>query len=102
MDMLKNAVVKIVQDLLIKQYPHTQQPPSMYAMVTEVNSKKNYKEVAIRILDSDLSRDKNYPEIPGIRTELDIKEKDIVVVLMLYGQCLPHIVGRYADGTGRA
>ena len=33
MDMLKNAVVKIVQDLLIKQYPHTQQPPSMYAMV---------------------------------------------------------------------
>ena len=54
MDMLKNAVVKIVQDLLIKKYPHTQQPPSMYAMVTEVKPKKNYKEVAIRILDSDL------------------------------------------------
>ena len=107
MDMLKNAVVKIVQDLLIKKYPHTQQPPSMYAMVTEVNPKKNYKEVAIRILDSDLSRNKNYPEIPGIRTELDLKEKEnvkmesVLKVLMLYGQCLPHIVGRYADGTGR-
>lgn len=100
MDMVKTAVEKIVKELMVKSYPHTQQPPGMYAMVMEVHEKGQYKETVIRMLDKTMARDENYPDIPGVRTDLDVKEKDIVAVLMLYGQSIPYIVGRYAGGTG--
>ena len=69
MDMLKNAVVKIVQDLLIKKYPHTQQPPSMYAMVTEVKPKKNYKAVALDIINS--AKQSYYDMFCRLKNELE-------------------------------
>ena len=94
MDMLKTAVRKIVKEMLTKSYPHTQQPPSMYAMVLEVKTSGAFNEAVIRILDKTKSRDEKYPDIPGVKTDFELKRGDMVVILMLYGERIPYIVGR--------
>ena len=50
--------------------------------------------VTLQILDRDKQRDENYPPMPFVRTDLQVALNDIVVVGLLYGECLPYIVGR--------
>ena len=63
-------------------------------MVTECRKESDIFVVTLQILDKNRQKNANYPPMPFIRTDLQVALNDIVVVGMLYGECLPYIVGR--------
>lgn len=93
-DLFRTAVQKIVKDMMLKKYPHTLYPSCMYAKVEEVKKDGDILVVALKILDKIMRKDERFPEIPNVKTKLDIKKGDVVAVMMLYGEGIPYIVGR--------
>lgn len=89
-DLLKMYLDRELPKRVQEQYPHLQYPGCVYALVTGVRN----QVCTIKILDKNRVQDKRFPEIPGVRTELELTAGDIVVVLLLYGECRPYIVGR--------
>ena len=93
-DMLKEFVKSTMENEIKERYPHIRYPAWMYARVTECRKESNSFVVTLQILDKNQQKDVNYPPLPFIRTDLQVVLNDIVVVGMLYGECLPYIVGR--------
>lgn len=93
-DMLKEFVKNTMNDEIKAEYPHIRHPAWMYARVTEYRKEADVAVVTLQILDRDKQRDENYPPMPFVRTDLQVALNDIVVVGLLYGECLPYIVGR--------
>lgn len=93
-DLFRTAVQKIVRDMMLKTYPHMLHPSCMYAEVEDVKKDGDIFIASLKILDKIMRKDERFPEIPNVRTQLEIKKGDVVVVMMLYGEGIPHIVGR--------
>lgn len=93
-DMMKQFVRETLDDTLKNEYPHMRYPPCVCAHV--VNAKKSGDDYicTIRILDKNMQTDNQFPEIPAVQTSVPVHQGNRVVVLMLYGECNPYIVGR--------
>lgn len=48
----------------------------------------------LKILDKTLNVDNDFPEIPNVRSSIQVQKDDIVVVLLLYGGSDVFILGR--------
>lgn len=93
-EMLKAFVKKELDEQIKKRYPHMRCPPCVYAKVVNVKSKENVNICTLRILDKNKQPDTDFSEIPMIRTRLQVEKGNIVVVLLMYGDAMPYIVGR--------
>lgn len=93
-NMMEKFVTETLKQELKSKYPHIQHPPCVCAKVVRVTDKDGIYDCTLNILDKNMDRDTQFPEIPGVYTELSVKKGDKVVVLMLYGECNPYIVGR--------
>ncbi len=89
-DLLKGFVATEVKRRLQSDLPHLRHPVAVYAKVTGINQ----GSVNLRILDKNKRVDKSYPEMPYVRTDLDLKYGDVVAAALLYGECIPYILGR--------
>ena len=78
--MMKNFVKQELDDQIKTNYPHMRYPPCIYARV--------------KILDKNKQTDTRFPEVPMVSTKVPVESGDIVVVILLYGECDPYIVGR--------
>ena len=88
--MLREFIELEVRHLVYEKYAYLRRPSAVYALVSSVQK----GNVNLRILDKNKVADERYPEIPRVKTPLDVKKGDIVAVLMMYGECIPYIVGR--------
>lgn len=93
-DMMKKFVEQELECQIKKNYPHMQYPPCLYAKVMTVREKEERYEVALKILDKNKQSDSRFPEVPGVVTDIHVQKGDIVVAILLYGECNPYIIGR--------
>lgn len=93
-DLLKNFVNEELQGQIQKNYPYLRYPACVYAEVIRVKEKQGIYTTVLKILDKNKSKDSRFPEIPNVKTEIPVKTGDIVVSVLLYGECDLFIVGR--------
>lgn len=93
-DMLHSFVKKEIKKQIQEEYPYLQHPSGMYAEVVQAGENRGKFSYTIRLLDEAMNRDNDFPEIPNVETDLELKKGDIVAVLFLYGGSAVFILGR--------
>lgn len=93
-DMLKGFVEQELHNQVKTNYPHIQYPASVYAEITHIKEENNIYRCNLKILDKNKQLDSRFPEIPQVNTTLKVSSGDVVVVLLLYGECIPYIIGK--------
>lgn len=94
-DMLRTFVKKEMERQLKEQYPHIQHPSGMYAEVVRVNEFDGKYVCTLKILDQSMNTDNEFPEIPNVKTNIELQQGDVAVILLLYGGNDVLILGRY-------
>ena len=94
-DMLKGFVTKALDEQIVKNYPHMAYPASVLAKVVSVREEQEKYVCILKILDKNGQLDNRFPEVPFVETNIELATGDIAVVLLLYGECRPYIIGRY-------
>lgn len=89
-ELLEGFVKKEIEKQVQNSYTHLRYPASMYA---EIKKAKN-NTYTIKILDKNKNPDYAFPEIPFVKSDLIFEKGDIVVIILLYGECTPYIIGR--------
>lgn len=93
-DMLETFVRKEIENEIKTNYPHIQHPAGMYAKIVQVKTDNEKYVYTLKILDKTLNVDNDFPEIPNVRSSIQVQKDDIVVVLLLYGGSDVFILGR--------
>lgn len=94
-DMLQTFVKQELDKQIQEKYPHIQHPSGMYANVTQARKTNDKYVCTLKLLDRAMNVDNGFPEIPDVKTDLEVKQGDIVVILLLYGGDAVFILGRY-------
>lgn len=94
-DMLQTFVKKEMEKLIQEKYPHVQHPSGMYAKVVQSKEINGRYLCTLKILDKAMNTDKDFPEIPNVKTDIELKQGDIAVIHLLYGGSIVFILGRY-------
>lgn len=94
-DMLQTFVKKEMERRIKEQYPHMQHPAGMYASVVQVKECQGSYVCTLRLLDQSMNIDHDFPEIPNVKTKVELRRGDIAVILLLYGENTVFILGRY-------
>ncbi len=93
-DMMKMFVEQELQNQIKKTYPHMRYPAGLYAKVAAVRQSGELYSVTLKILDKNRQLDSRFPEVPNVKTDIPILRNDIVVIVFMYGECNPYIIGR--------
>lgn len=91
--MIENMVKSVLRKTIKNQYPHLKLPGSVYARVTKVRPMGDHYEYNLKILDENKVIDDKFPEIPKVKSRLNIENGKVVAILLMYGQLNAHIVG---------
>lgn len=67
----------------------------MYAKVIQVKESSGGYTYTLKILDKAMNNDNDFPEIPNVKTEVELAQGDIAVILLLYGGSSIFVLGRY-------
>ena len=94
-DMLQTFVKKEMEKQIQEKYPHVQYPSWMYAKVVRSKEINGRYLCTLKILDKAMNTDNDFPEIPNVKTEIELKQGDIAVILLLYGGSIVFVLGRY-------
>lgn len=94
-DMLQTFVKKEMEKQVQEKYPHVQHPSGMYAEVVRSEKINGRYLCTLKILDKAMNTDNDFPEIPNVKTEIELKQGDIAVILLLYGGSIVFVLGRY-------
>lgn len=94
-DILQAFVRQEMDKQIQEKYPHIQYPSGMYANITQVRKTNDKYICTLKLLDRTMNVDNGFPEIPDVKTDLEVKQGDIVVILLLYGGDAVFILGRY-------
>lgn len=94
-DMLKVFVKQEIDSSIKETYPHVQYPSGILAKVINVKENAGRFVCTLKILDKNKNVDNRFPEVPFVNTDIAFQKNDIAVVLLLYGECNPYIIGRY-------
>ena len=94
-DMLKVFVAQEIENQIKENYSHLQYPACVYAKVVKVKEISEKYICTLKILDKNKSPDSSFPEVPFVSTDINLSKGDIAVVVLLYGECNPFIIGRY-------
>lgn len=93
-DLLKKFVEEEFQRQIQENYPYLRHPPCVYAEVIKVKDNQGIYTAVLKILDKNKNKDSRFSEIPNVTTEIPIKAGDVVVSVLMYGECDPFIIGR--------
>ncbi len=97
-DMMKQFVVQELAEQIRVNYLHMQHPAIIYAKVISVKTVAGRYEVVLKILDKNKQPDNRFPEIPKVATDMECHINDVLVIGLLYGELIPHIIGRALCG----
>lgn len=90
---LKQMIRNEITNKINREYPHLKMPTAMYARITGAAQQGTDYIYNIKILGKDLGYSSEHPEIPGVKSKLKIETGKSVVVLLMYGELNPFIVG---------
>lgn len=93
-ELLREFTRQEFAELIKTQYPHMQYPGGVYAEVVRVELTDSSYNCVLKILDKNKRRDQRFPEVPQVRTTIPVSKGDVVIVLLLYGECRPYVLGR--------
>ncbi len=94
-DMLQTFVKKEMERQFQEKYPHMKNPSGMYANVAQVKESDGKYVCTLKILNKAMNIDNDFPEIPGVKTDIDLKQGDIAVILLLYDGSGVFVLGRH-------
>lgn len=94
-DMLQVFVKKEMEKQIRNNYPHMKQPAGLYAKVVQAKEENGVSVCTLRILDQMFQENNDFPEIPNVKTSIQVSVNDIMVVLLLYGGSSVFILGRH-------
>jgi len=91
---LKTIILNTIVNYIDQQAPHLKRPAAMYARITRAAQiSEDSWQYSIKLLRDDYRDDSIYPEIPGIKSKLEIGSGKMVAVVLMGGQLKPFIVG---------
>lgn len=93
-DMMKLFVRQELAEQIRTNYPHMRYPPCIYAKVVSVKKSGVTYTATLKMLDKNKKPDYRFPEVPMVSTQIPIVKDDTVIVVLLYGECDPFIIGR--------
>lgn len=79
---IENMIDNKINDFVDKEIPHVRYPATLYARITG----KKDDIYSLRILTETMGVDEYYPEIPNVKSGLELGIEDVVVVTFLYGK----------------
>ncbi len=94
-DMLRMFVKKEIEKQIQEKYPHVQHPLGVYANVVQVEEINGKYVCTLKILDNARNIDNDFPEIPNVKTDIELKEGDVAVILLLYDGNDVFVLGRH-------
>ena len=94
-DMLETFVKKEMAKQIKEKYPHVQHPSGMCARVIKTQESGKLFKYTLKILDKTMNDDNDFPEIPNVKSSIELQKDDIAVVILLYGGSGFFILGRY-------
>lgn len=94
-DMLQGFVKKEMEKQIQEKYPHVQHPSGMCAKVVQVRKSGAGYTCTLKILDKAMNNDNDFPEIPNVKTNIELAQGDIAVILLLYGGNSVFVLGRH-------
>lgn len=94
--MLQHFVKEEMERQIQEKYSHIQHPAGMYAKITCVNRVNDKYICTLKILDKSMNINNDFPEIPNVKTDIELKQGDVAVILLLYGGSSVFILGRCA------
>ena len=92
--MLEQMIQNVIEKLVKARYQHIKLPSAVYARVTRVQEYPGYYVYNLKILDENKAVNREFPEIPEVRSLVSLDNGDTATVLLLYGQLNVHIVGK--------
>lgn len=93
-DMLRTFVNKEMEKQIREKYPHMQHPSGMYANIIRIKESNGKYVCTLRILDEAMNADNDFPEIPDVETDIELKQGDTAAILLLYGGSSVFVLGR--------
>lgn len=93
--MLQVFVKKETERYIRENYAHLQYPSGLCARVVRVEKSEDAFIYTLKVLGQSFEDDNNFPEIPQIKSQLELKEGDIAAIVFLYGGKYTYIIGRY-------
>lgn len=93
--MMESFVKETIDTQIKEKYPHLQHPAGMYAKVVRVEKSGDKYKYTLKILDKNLSNNNDFPEVPNVKSDIELQKNDIAVVILLYGRSGFYILGRY-------
>lgn len=92
-DMLREFVNQALDEQMAEKYAHVRHPAGVYARVVRMKQEGESYVYTVRILDAAMNVDADFPEIPGVKSDIEFVIGDVVVVLLLYGNNV-YVIGR--------
>lgn len=92
--MLEQMIQNVIEKLIKAKYQHIKLPSAVYARVTRVQEYPTHYVYNLKILDENKAVNREFPEIPEVKSFVRLENGDIATVLLLYGQLNIHIVGK--------
>lgn len=93
--MMESFVKETIDTQIKEQYPHLLHPSGMYAKVVRAEQSGDGYKYTLKILDKNLNNNNDFPEIPNVKSGIELQKDDIAVVILLYGGSGFYILGRY-------
>lgn len=93
---MEEFVQKQVAKYFEKTAPHLKQPAAIYGRITSsASAGADTWTYSVKLLDENQSPDK-YPEIPNIKSKIEIEQGKLAAVVLLYGKT-PFVVGEVPE-----
>jgi hypothetical protein len=93
--MLQVFVRKEVDRYIREKYSHVQYPSGLCARVVRIVKDGDVYLYTLKILGQTFEEDSNFPEIPNVKSHVELAVGDIAAVIFLYGGRCIYIMGRY-------
>ncbi len=93
--MLQIFVRKEVDRYIREKYSHVQYPSGLCARVVRAVKNGEAFLYTLKILGQVFEDDSNFPEIPNVKSHVELAVGDIAAIIFLYGGKYIYILGRY-------
>lgn len=94
---IRKFINSVLQELFKTTYAHVLRPSIQVAKVVAVKKiTETEYSYTLKLLDINLEKDQEIPEIPGVLSEKQYQKNEEVVISLLYGNTSNlYIIGRY-------
>lgn len=116
--MLEEFSKTVFKKMLAQDYPYLKLPAILYAIITQATELEDtfeydsiqitnidtggtfnarltgkWREYALKVIDQDGNVSDDYPEIPEVKSKIQVQAGSVVAIALSYGELNPTIIG---------